>query len=169
MESFLNFFETMPVWQRAAWVFICLTICWVLEGSFPLFRHAYNKWRHIKVNMVFLSTTMMINGIFGIATVGVFLWLEREQFGLLYLVDLPLWAELLIAVLIFELVAQYSVHYLLHRVKWMWKFHMIHHSDTHLDATSGTRHHPGDFVVREMFALGAVIITGSSPTSHIAT
>ena len=161
MEAFLNFFETMPVWQRAAWVFICLTFCWVLEGSFPLFRHPYNKMRHVGVNMVFLTTTMIINAVFGIATVGVFEWLKREEFGLLYLFELPIWAELLIAVLIFEQMAQYLVHVLLHKVKWMWKFHMIHHSDTHLDATSGTRHHPGDFMMREVFALGAVIITGA--------
>ncbi len=161
MESFLQFFETMPTWQRAAWVFICLTFCWILEGHYPLFRFAYNKVRHTAVNMVFLTTTIIINGIFGVATLGVFGWIEREQFGLLYLFDLPVWVELIIAILIFELMAQYTVHYLLHRVKWMWKFHMIHHSDTHLDATSGTRHHPGDFVMREVFALGAVIVTGS--------
>ncbi|MEX1239713.1 MAG: sterol desaturase family protein [Cyclobacteriaceae bacterium] len=161
MESFLDFFEAMPAWQRAAWVFICLIFCWVLEGNFPLFRFPYNKLRHTGVNMVFLTTTMIINGLFGVATVGVFEWLKREEFGLLYLLELPLWMELIIAILIFELVAQYSAHYMLHRVKWMWKFHMIHHSDTHLDATSGTRHHPGDFFLREVFALGAVVATGS--------
>ena len=42
----------------------------------------------------------------------------------------------------------------------MWRFHMIHHSDTHLDVTSGTRHHPGDFIMREIFALVAVILAG---------
>ena len=111
--------------------------------------------------MVFLTTTMIINGIFGAVTVGIFTWLSNNQFGIIHLISLPVWAELLICVLIFELIAQYTVHYLLHRVKWMWKFHMIHHSDTHLDATSGTRHHPGDFVMREIFALGAVILTGA--------
>lgn len=161
MQAFLDFFESMPVWQRAAWVFICLTFCWLLEWIIPLFRNPYNKLRHVKVNMIFLSTTMIINALFGVATAGVFVWLERNEFGILYLVSLPLWMELVIAVLIFELIAQYTAHYLFHRVKWMWKFHMIHHSDSHLDATSGTRHHPGDFLVREIFALGAVIITGS--------
>ncbi|HRG10950.1 MAG TPA: sterol desaturase family protein, partial [Cyclobacteriaceae bacterium] len=85
-------------------------------------------------------TTMIINVAFGIATVGIFEWIGRNQFGLMYLVDWPIWVELLICLLIFELLAQYTIHYILHRVKWMWKFHMIHHSDTHLDATSGTRH-----------------------------
>ena len=162
MGSFLQFFETMPVWQRAAWVFVCLMFCWILEAIFPLFHHSYNKIRHVKVNMVFLGTTMLINAIFGVITAGVFVWVQEKEIGLLYLFELPLWVELIIAVLIFELVAQYAVHYLLHRVRWMWKFHMIHHSDTHLDATSGTRHHPGDYFTREVFALITVVLTGST-------
>ena len=161
MESFLNFFEMMPTWQRAAWVVICLMVCWILEGNFPLFSFSYNKWKHAKVNFVFLATTMIINSLFGVATVGIFEWISRNHIGLTYYINLPIWVELLICVLIFELMAQYLAHFLLHRVKWMWKFHMIHHSDTHLDATSGTRHHPGDFILREVFALVAVVITGA--------
>ena len=161
MENFLAFFDHMPAWQRLAWVIICLAACWVLEGQYPLFRFSYRKWEHAKVNFIFLSTTLIINGIFGVAAAGVFLWIGEKQFGLLHLIDLPVWAELLISVLIFELVAQYAIHFLLHKVKWMWKFHMIHHSDTHLDATSGTRHHPGDFFMRELYALLAVVITGA--------
>ncbi len=151
----------MPVWQRGVWVFVCLTFCWILEGIYPLFRFGHNRNRHLRVNLAFLATTMTINALFGIATVGVFEWIRREEFGLLYWIDLPVWVELLIAVLIFELVAQYVVHVLLHRVKWMWKLHMTHHSDTHLDASSGTRLHPGDFFLREVFALGVVVITGA--------
>ena len=109
---------------------------------------------------------MVINAIFGIASVGVFTWIAKNQFGIIHLIELPVWAELLIAVLFFELIAQYFIHWLLHSVKWMWKFHMIHHSDTHLDVTSGTRHHPGDFIMREVFALIAVIITGAPPAFY---
>src|SRR5687768_16377342 len=100
MESFLNFFETMPVWQRAAWVFVCLSFCYFLEGVFPLFRHGHNRIRHTGVNMVFLTTTMIINALFGIAAAGIFVWLQREEFGLLYLFTLPIWVELLITILI---------------------------------------------------------------------
>jgi sterol desaturase/sphingolipid hydroxylase (fatty acid hydroxylase superfamily) len=110
----------MPTWQRGVWVLICLAICWILEGSFPLFRFTNNKVKHAGVNLVFLTTTMIINGLFGVATVGVFAWLQQTQFGIIHLIDFPIWVELLICVLIFELLAQYTVHYLLHRVKWMW-------------------------------------------------
>jgi sterol desaturase/sphingolipid hydroxylase (fatty acid hydroxylase superfamily) len=166
MEQFLEFFDSMPTWQRGAWVLICLLFCWILEGNFPLFTFNYRKWKHAGVNFVFLSTTLIINTLFGLATVGVFEWTSRKQVGLIYLIDLPVWVELLICILLFELVAQYFIHFLLHKYKWMWKFHMVHHSDTHLDATSGTRHHPGDFAMRELFALIVVVVTGAPPAYY---
>jgi sterol desaturase/sphingolipid hydroxylase (fatty acid hydroxylase superfamily) len=42
----------------------------------------------------------------------------------------------------------------------MWRLHIIHHSDTKVDVTTGTRHHPLDFTIRETFALIAVLIMG---------
>jgi len=161
MDQFLSFFADMPAWQRFLWIVFCLMLSWGMEAFFPLKQFAYKKWRHAGVNFVFLGTTMLINLIFGVATVGIFAWIEQEQFGLLYLVEWPIWLELLSAILVFELVAQYFVHVLLHKISWMWKLHMVHHSDTKVDATTGTRHHPLDFLLRELFALGAVIITGA--------
>ncbi|WP_217495932.1 sterol desaturase family protein [Mangrovivirga cuniculi] len=143
MESFLLFFETMPAWQKLVWVVSVLIACWLFEGYYPLFKHAYKKWSHAKVNFIFLSITLVINIVFGIATLGIFQWIGENHIGLLNMVDLPVWVELIIAIMVLDLVAQYFIHFLLHRIKWMWKFHMIHHSDTKVDVTSGTRHHPG--------------------------
>ena len=103
---------------------------------------------------------MLINVLFGIATTGIFAWSKINEFGLLYLVDLPVWVELILAVMLLDLIAQYLVHVLLHKVKFMWRFHMVHHSDTAVDVTTGTRHHPGDFIIRELFALIAILIFG---------
>ena len=160
MESILIFFEELSSIQKLAWIVGVLSFCFLLEAGIPLFKLNYKKWRHTGVNMFFLTTTIIINTLFGILTIGIFQWLDTNHFGILHLVDLPIWAELIIALLILDLVAQYFVHYLLHRVRWMWKFHLVHHSDTHVDATTGTRHHPGDYVLREVFALLAVIIAG---------
>jgi sterol desaturase/sphingolipid hydroxylase (fatty acid hydroxylase superfamily) len=110
----------------------------------------------------------LINVLFGLLTVGVFTWIGANQFGLLYLFELPVWVELLIAVMVLDLVGQYTIHYLLHKYKWMWKFHMIHHSDTKVDATTGTRHHPGDYVMREVFALIAIVLVGAPLAFYVA-
>jgi sterol desaturase/sphingolipid hydroxylase (fatty acid hydroxylase superfamily) len=163
MESyaFLDYFEHMPVWVKLIWVIGCIGFAWILEGVNPLFDFKYDKWKHAKANFTLLLYTMLINTVFGVLAVGVFTWITTEKIGLLNMVHLPAWANLLVAVMWIDLVAQYFIHYLLHKVPFMWKYHTIHHNDTYLDSTSGTRHHPGDFVCRELFALAACIVIGA--------
>jgi sterol desaturase/sphingolipid hydroxylase (fatty acid hydroxylase superfamily) len=43
----------------------------------------------------------------------------------------------------------------------MWRLHLVHHSDTHVDATSANRHHPGESVIRFVFTVVAVLIAGA--------
>lgn len=161
MENFLLFFEQMATWQKLAWVIGVMGVCWIAEGSIPLVAHSYKKWRHAGTNFVFLGTTLLINVLFGLLTVGAFALIRQEEIGLLFLIDLPIWVELIISLMIFDFIAQFGVHYLLHKVSWMWRFHMVHHSDTKVDVTSGTRHHPGDYLLREVFALAAAFIAGA--------
>ena len=160
MSEFLNFFETMPIWMKAGWVFLTLGLFWILEGYYSLVKLSYKKWRHAKVNLVLLLFVMIINAVFGIATAGVFTWLEASKFGVLHLFKAPIWVELILAILVLDLIAQYGVHYLLHKIPAFWRLHIVHHSDKNVDASTGTRHHPLDFILRESFALIAVIITG---------
>jgi sterol desaturase/sphingolipid hydroxylase (fatty acid hydroxylase superfamily) len=160
MESILSVFENMSSLNKVIWIFICLSISWVLEFGIPLKKESYNKLGHIGRNLIFLSTSMLVNILFGLATVGVFFWLEANQFGLLNWIELPIVVEILIAVMALDFFAQYISHTLLHKVAWMWKFHLVHHSDTVVDATTGTRHHPGDYLIRELFALVAIFVFG---------
>lgn len=160
MEGFLSFFENVSSTHKIIWIVGCLLLVWILETVAPLWRHQYSKWKHDGVNLIFLSFSMMINVLVGIATVGVFFWVDQSEVGLLNMVDIPVWAKLIISVAALDFVAQYLAHYMLHRVKWMWRFHMVHHSDTKVDATTGTRHHPGDYLIREIFAIATVILFG---------
>ena len=160
MDSIVAFFENLTSLQKLIWIVGCLSLFWVLEGTYPLKKHQYNKWKHAKTNLVLLLSTIIINVIFGIITVGVFLWIDASNFGLLNMIDLPVWAEIIIAIMILDFTSQYVVHYLLHKIPFMWRFHTVHHSDTHVDVTSGTRHHPIDFIFRETFALIGVLIAG---------
>ncbi|MFT4760353.1 MAG: sterol desaturase/sphingolipid hydroxylase (fatty acid hydroxylase superfamily) [Paraglaciecola sp.] len=160
MESFLNFFETMPNAYKFAWIFAVLTFTWIIEAAIPLLRNDYKKWKHARMNLVLLFTSMLVSILFGLATKGLFDWTGATGFGLFHLINLPVWAELLLAVMLLDLWAQYAAHYMLHRVAWMWRFHMVHHSDTTVDATTGTRHHPGDYIIRECFALVAILLLG---------
>ncbi|MBT8488571.1 MAG: sterol desaturase family protein [Gemmatimonadetes bacterium] len=167
MDGILLFFEQMPAWQKLAWVMACLAVSWALEGSFPLVQLGYRKWRHAGANFAFLATSLVINTSFSVAAVAIVAWTSTNEFGLLHLLDLPLWVELVLALVVLDLLAQYWAHYLLHKVRWMWRLHAVHHTDTKVDATTGTRLHPGDFAVREFFALGALLLTGAALAYYV--
>ncbi len=160
MENIIYFFEHFSTLQKLGWIVLWMSIFWILEGAFPLAQLSYKKWVHAKVNLTLLLSTIIINGIFSILAASVFIWSNDNSVGILNLVDLPLWLEVIIGVLLLDFTAQYIIHYLLHKIPFMWKFHMIHHSDTEVDVTTGTRHHPGDYMFREVFALVAIIFGG---------
>jgi sterol desaturase/sphingolipid hydroxylase (fatty acid hydroxylase superfamily) len=160
MEELFTKIEAFGPAEKLGWVFFCLTFFWVLEAVIPLFRFSYNKLRHVGINMIFFSFMLVINLIFGIIIVTVYPFIEANGFGIFNWVSMPFWAEFILAIMAFDLITQYTAHYLLHKVRWMWKLHLVHHSDTHVDATTGTRQHPVEFVLRESLAVLTIIVFG---------
>lgn len=162
MESFLDFMANLSTGQKAAWLFGWISLGLLLENLNPFSLKSYQKLKHNAVNLTFLLMTMIINLLFSLIIVkALYPFINENNIGFLHYISLPLWAELVIALLFFDFLAQFSVHYLLHKFKFAWRFHMIHHSDTIVTATSGTRHHPIDYCTRELFSLLAICLTGA--------
>ncbi len=161
MESVIAYFEQIPSSARSAILIGGIVFFWILEGMLPLFSFQYKKVRHAGINLLFTLCTAII----GFALAGVLLyvsdWTVANGFGLLNLVALPLWLKVLAGILLLDLIGAYFIHWLEHRVQWMWKFHLVHHSDTTVDVTTGLRHHPGETVFRLSFTILAVFIVGA--------
>ncbi|RED91584.1 sterol desaturase family protein [Marinoscillum furvescens] len=161
MESLIEFFEDVPIWFRSLILIGGIVLFWIAEGVLPLFTFTYKKFHHASLNLFFTLTTAIIG--FGLA--GVLLmasdFVAQNQFGLLHIIELPLWAQIVAGVLLLDLIGAYFIHWLEHKVRWMWKFHLVHHSDTTVDVTTGLRHHPGETVFRIGFTILAVIIVGA--------
>lgn len=133
---------------------------WLVEGYYPLFKFSFNRFKHARVNLVFLGTTLILNLIFGIFTIKVCQFTIDHHFGLYNMVHWPLWLVVITAVFMMDFFGQYLPHWLMHKVKFMWKFHMVHHSDTKVDVTTGTRHHPGEWLFRESSAIIGILVLG---------
>lgn len=161
MESLVSYFENIPTEFRAGILIGGILFFWILEGILPLFKFGYKKVRHAGLNLFFTLTTMIIG--FGLASVLLMAsdLVAENRFGLLYLVELPIWGQLVLGVLLMDFIGAYLVHWTEHRVKWMWKFHLVHHSDTTVDVTTGLRHHPGETVFRISFTILAVMLIGA--------
>ncbi|MFT5859146.1 MAG: sterol desaturase/sphingolipid hydroxylase (fatty acid hydroxylase superfamily) [Flavobacteriaceae bacterium] len=165
MKEFLDFFEFMPPYYKMAFISFSLMFCWALEYRKPLFNFKYSKFKHGRINLYFLLMISVINFVFGLFLVVGLDYFQGFNFGLFQLLDLPKVVELIIAVLILDFVAQYVIHVCLHKFSWMWKFHIVHHSDRFLDATSGTRHHPIDYALREVFSF-AILVSLGIPSAY---
>ena len=161
MEKLVQYFEHIPSWHRSLILGGGLLLFWILEGVVPLVRMQYHKVRHAGLNLFFTLTTVIINFLFASLIILAADYCSRHHIGLLYLFRLPLWLFTLVGLMILDLIGAWLIHWLHHQVKVLWKFHLVHHSDTWVDTTTANRHHPGESVFRAIFTLLAVIVAGS--------
>ena len=160
MDKFVAYWEHISSSNRIFILMGGMIFFWLLEGYYPLFRFSFKRYRHAGVNLIFLLTTLILNLIFGLVTIRVCDLVTVHKFGLINWLHLPVWAVIVVCLLIGDLFGQYIPHWLMHHIKWMWKFHMIHHSDTKVDVTTGTRHHPGEWLFREFFMIIGIVVMG---------
>ncbi len=162
MQTLADYFAHIPSAHRSAILVGGITLFWLIEGALPLFRFSYNKWRHAGLNFFFTITTIIINFAMAFVLVKSSDWAVAQRFGVLqWLPEMPLWLFALIGMMLLDLVGAYFVHWTEHKVKWMWRFHLVHHTDTHVDTTTANRHHPGESVFRFIFTVLAVVLTGA--------
>ena len=162
MEAILNYFESIPSLHRSLILVCGLTFFWLLEGSFPLFKMNYHKWKHALPNLFFTATTIAINFVLAFLLLNSSDWVMANGFGILnWLPEMPLWSYAIAGLLLMDFFGAYVPHYIEHRVKPLWMIHLVHHSDQKVDTTTANRHHPLESVVRFVFTLIGVLIIGA--------
>ncbi len=93
--------------------------------------------------------------------VGVIALAEHRSAGPLERLGLPFALELVATFLLLDL-WRYWEHRVWHRVPLLWRFHLVHHSDTHVDVTTSERHHPVEAVLGTAVLSGIVLLLGFS-------
>jgi sterol desaturase/sphingolipid hydroxylase (fatty acid hydroxylase superfamily) len=161
MDSLIDFFNNIPSTYRAGILIGGLVLFWIIEGIIPLFPINYNRSKHTGLNMFFTATTLIINFAFASLILISSDWAVAHRFGLLHVIEMPTWVFALVGMLVLDLVGAYFIHWLEHKTRWMWRFHLIHHTDTHVDTTTANRHHPVESVFRAVLTVVAVLITGA--------
>ena len=158
MEDVNIYFESMPTYFKLIWIVLCLSSALLVESLIPLFKVGYRSRQHMATNLTFLLIVVVCNLIIGIFTVGLYDWLSTNDWGILNQFDVTLFTKLIISILLLDFISQYCAHWSLHNIKPLWRLHLVHHSDTNVDTTTGLRLHPFDYLVRESFAILGVFI-----------
>lgn len=75
-------------------------------------------------------------------------------------------AAFAISVLVLDF-SYYLLHRLQHATAFLWRLHLVHHSDVDVDVTTALRHHPGE-TLANCAMLGAVTVLFGIPAEAIA-
>lgn len=162
MDEIVSYFNTIPSSHRSLILVGGITIFWLIENAYPLFNFKYRKWHHAGINFFLTFTTIFVNFCLAFILLQSADWVITNHFGILqWLPEMPLWLYTLIGLLLLDLIGAYLVHLIEHKIKILWRFHLIHHTDTWIDTTSANRHHPGESLLRFAFTTLGVLIVGS--------
>lgn len=162
MDTIISYFSTIPSSHRSLILVSGITIFWLIENAFPLFNFKYRRFHHAGINIFFTLTTIIVNFCLAFILLQVADWSVNNNFGILqWLPEMSIGVYALVGLLLLDLIGAYLVHLVEHKVKILWRFHLIHHTDTWIDTTTANRHHPGESVIRFVFTTLGVLLVGT--------
>ncbi len=137
-----------------------LFICWNIENIAAL-SLGYKKWKHAFLNVPFILTNIPGQFFLGIAFIKIIQWTGARHFGFNYLMNQK--NNFLLFAVSFLLLdfGEYVYHVIMHKVKRLWMFHIVHHSDSVVDVSTTLREHPGENIIRLSFTLLWVFLSGT--------
>jgi sterol desaturase/sphingolipid hydroxylase (fatty acid hydroxylase superfamily) len=164
-QSLVNHFQTLeqrPV-ERLALLMAGMLLLWIIEGAIPLLAMQYkkNKLRHATINFSFTAIHLLIHTGFAFFIIRISDASKLYGFGISQWLNLSVFWTIAVSFLVLDFFGGWLVHLVQHKTFFLWRFHLIHHSDNNVDVTTGLRHHPLESVLRGIFFLMGVILAGA--------
>lgn len=108
-----------------------------------------------------IVNSILIRLLVPFAGVASALWANENNIGLLNQLNLSVWVELIIFVVLFDFTI-YWQHRVFHIVPVLWRFHRVHHTDEDYDLTTGSRFHPVSVLISALLKAVLAIALGAS-------
>ncbi len=164
-NNIIQYFQTLedrPL-ERMAILVGGLLLFWMLEGAIPLLQLRFKKTRlrHAGANLGLTLIHLLIHTALAIVIIKISDWSGANNFGIINWVGAGVLGTILLTILIVDFFGGWMVHIIEHKIKFLWRFHVIHHSDNNVDVTTGLRHHPVESVVRGIFFFIGIVVSGA--------
>ena len=162
-NEFMKQSEKLPAWLTVAVVAGTFGALLVFELRRPLRKERENKLRRVARNFAVAGTAAVALAVSEMPVAEKLTSLvERKQIGLVKIIKMPVWLETVLAVLLLDYTF-YLWHVLTHKIGFLWRFHLAHHVDLEMDATTAFRFHAGEMIISTAFRAGQILIIGVSP------
>ncbi|MBM9576272.1 sterol desaturase family protein [Leptospira sp. 201903070] len=162
MEINFLFLGDLTSTQRSLILIAGFVFAWFLELVFGLPKSLKNKLYHSRINLIFWLTTFVINLILAGLIVTIVSFSISRGYGILQIFGIQGWSAVFFSILFLDFFAVYLTHLLEHKIPFLWRFHIVHHSDVSVDVSTALRHHPGEALLRAFTTALGVGILGAS-------
>lgn len=115
------------------------------------------RGKHLFQNLLFQIVLTLLNLFFVSIQVYSIEWLNSNEIGILYLVELPFWIKLFLGVVLYDFTT-YWIHRASHKIPLLWRLHRVHHSDTTMDSSTTFRFHPLELIL--IYQTGNILTAG---------
>jgi Sterol desaturase len=162
MNHFIQFISHTSAETEVIFFSATLFLCWNIENIAGL-TSDYRKWNHASLNSKFIISNIPFQFLLGFAFAKTIQYTGIHHFGILYHLNYKP-GPLLLFIFTFILLdlGEFIYHFLMHKIKRLWMFHVVHHTDRILDVSTSLREHPGENLIRNAFTLIWVLLSGAS-------
>lgn len=156
--------QKMPGWLSSAITGGIFMVLVLLELRRPLRKgKSEPKLRRNVRNMAVAGTSAVAVMLTGTpVTTPLTKWVQRRNWGLVKWLQLPLWLEVPIALILLDYLL-YLWHVAFHKVPFLWRFHQVHHVDLDMDASTAIRFHFGEMALSTALQTFQILTIGVSP------
>ena len=158
-------------------IFMCMAL---LEARYPARKAVLDRKTRWVGNLSMVALGVLISRVLLPATlVGVSVWAQQEDFGLFNVMlgyaqsgssligisddvessGVVFAGIVTLSVILLDMII-YWQHRLFHTVPLLWRFHKMHHADSHVDTTTGLRFHPVEIAISLGVKAAAVALLG---------
>jgi sterol desaturase/sphingolipid hydroxylase (fatty acid hydroxylase superfamily) len=155
--------KRIPMWITAPLIVGAFGLLLLGEIRRPLRRKVESKFTRnvrnfvvaaISASMIQATERPLINPLTALV--------ERRRLGLLQRMPIPKWIEVPLAVALMDYTL-YIWHILTHKVSFLWRFHLVHHIDLDLDASTALRFHFAELLISIPWRAAQVTLIGIGP------
>jgi sterol desaturase/sphingolipid hydroxylase (fatty acid hydroxylase superfamily) len=155
-------FDTVDLWGALV-IGLAVVTCFLAEHRGPLRLRVRPLGERLAINVPMVALAALTLRLVMIPTaLAAAATAERLGLGLLRWVPLPAAVAAVVGFLLLDW-SVYVWHRFNHRVAWLWRFHLVHHTDLDLDVTTAFRFHVGELLLSVGWRTLAIAAVGTGP------
>ncbi len=154
----------IPFYLQPLIFITCFSVLFLWEAATPFFTWHYKRYQHAANNLTLgLMNILVVSSIYSITIIAATHFTQTHSLGLLqYLSSLLPYEFIFILGIFFIDGWMYIWHRLNHKIKFLWRFHQVHHCDANMDVSTAVRFHLGEILLSNIAISLLIILLGLS-------